>query len=111
MQQTRAQIEQIELRIAAEVTNAALQIESIDERVDAARAARELALEQLDAEQRKFEVGTSTNFFVVQAQRDLAAARDTELRAILDYQNAVIEFERVQQTSLSRAGISIVGGG
>ena len=111
VQQTRAQIEQIELRIAAEVTNAALQIESIDERVDAARAARELAVEQLDAEQRKFEVGTSTNFFVVQAQRDLAAARDTELRAILDYQNAVIEFERVQQTSLSRAGISIVGGG
>ena len=110
VQQTRAQIEQIELQIAAEVTNAALQIQSIDERVDAARAARELAVEQLAAEQRKFEVGTSTNFFVVQAQRDLATARDTELRAILDYQNAIIEFERVQQTSLDRAGISIVGG-
>ena len=110
VQQTRAQIDQIELQIAAEVTNAALQIQSIDERVDAARAARELAVEQLAAEQRKFEVGTSTNFFVVQAQRDLATARDTELRAILDYQNAVIEFERVQQTSLDRAGISIVGG-
>ena len=111
VQQTRAQIEQIELQIAAEVTNAALQIESIRERIDAARVARELAEEQLAAEESKFEVGTSTNFFVVQAQRDLATARDTELRAILDYQNAVIEFERVQQTSLSRAGISIVGGG
>ena len=111
VQQTRAQIEQIELQIATEVTNAALQIESIRERIDAARLARELAEEQLAAEESKFEVGTSTNFFVVQAQRDLATARDTELRAILDYQNAVIEFERVQQTSLSRAGISIVGGG
>ena len=111
VQQTRAQIEQIELQIAAEVTNAALQIESIRERIDAARVARELAEEQLAAEESKFEVGTSTNFFVVQAQRDLATARDTELRAILDYQNAIIEFERVQQTSLSRAGISIVGGG
>ena len=111
VQQTRAQIEQIELQIATEVTNAALQIESIRERIDAARVARELAEEQLAAEESKFEVGTSTNFFVVQAQRDLATARDTELRAILDYQNAVIEFERVQQTSLSRAGISIVGGG
>ena len=110
VQQTRAQIEQIELQIAAEVTNAALQIQSIDERVEAARAARELAAERLAAEQRKFEVGLSTNFFIVQAQRDLAAARDTELRAILDYQNAVIEFERVQQTSLDRAGISLVGG-
>lgn len=109
VQQTRAQIDQIELQIAAEVTNAALQIRSIRERIEAARVARELAEEQLAAEESKFEVGTSTNFFIVQAQRDLATARDTELRAILDYQNAVIEFERVQQTSLSRAGISIVG--
>ena len=111
VQQTRAQLRQIELQIAAEVTNAALQIVGVRERIEAARAARELAEEQLAAEESKFEVGTSTNFFIVQAQRDLATARDTELRAILDYQNAVIEFERVQQTSLGRAGISIVGGG
>ena len=111
LRQTRAQLRQLELQIATEVTSAAVRIESVQERIDAARAARELAEEQLAAEERKFEVGTSTNFFVVQAQRDLATARDTELRAILDYQNAVIEFERAQQTSLSRAGISIVGGG
>ena len=111
VQQTRAQLDQIALQIAAEVTNAALQIESVRERIEAARVARELAEELLAAEQSKFEVGTSTNFFIVQAQRDLATARDTELRAILDYQNAVIEFERAQQTSLGRAGISIVGGG
>ena len=108
IQQTRAQLRQLELQIAAEVTTAAVQIQSVQQRVDAALAARELAEEQLAAEESKFEVGTSTNFFVVQAQRDLAAARDSELRAILDYQNAVVEFERVQQTSLSRAGISIV---
>lgn len=108
IRQTRAQLRQIELQIAAEVTNAAVQIRSVQQRIDAARAARELAEEQLAAEESKFEVGTSTNFFVVQAQRDLATARDSELRAILDYQNAVIEFERVQQTSLSRAGISII---
>ncbi len=108
IRQTRAQLRQLELQIATEVTNAAVQIESVQERIDAARAARELAEEQLAAEESKFEVGTSTNFFVVQAQRDLATARDSELRAILDYQNAVIEFERVQQTSLSRAGISII---
>ena len=111
LQQTQAQIRQIELQIATEVTNAALQIDSIQKRIDASRTARELAEEQLAAEESKFEVGMSTNFFVVQAQRDLATAQDIELRAILDYQNAVIEFERVQQTSLGRAGISIVGGG
>ena len=108
VRQTRAQLRQLELQVATEVTNAAVLIQSVQQRIDAARAARELAEEQLAAEESKFEVGTSTNFFVVQAQRDLATARDSELRAILDYQNAVIEFERVQQTSLDRAGISII---
>ncbi len=111
VRQTEAQVAQIELQVATEVTNAGLQIGSIQRRIEAARAARELTEEQLAAEISKFEVGMSTNFFVVQAQRDLATAQDTELRALLDYQKAVIEFERVQQTSLSRAGISIVGGG
>ncbi len=111
LQQTEVQIRQIELQIATEVTNAALQIDAIQERIDASTAASELAEEQLRAEESKFEVGQSTNYFVVQAQRDLSTAQDTELRAILDYQKALIEFERVQRTSLSRAGISIVGAG
>ena len=38
-----------------------------------------------NAEQSRFEVGLSTNFFVVQAQRDLATAQNSELRALLDY--------------------------
>ena len=111
LQQTDAQLRQIELQVATEVTNAALQLRSIQERIEAAIAARELAEQQLEAEETKFEVGTTTSFFVVQAQRDLATAQDAELRAILDYQKALIEFERAQQTSLNRSGISIVGGG
>lgn len=111
VRQTEAQLRQLELTVATEVTNAAVQIESVQERVAAATAARDLAEQQLDAEESKFEVGMSTNFFVVQAQRDLATAQDSELRAILDYQQALVEFERLQQTSLSRAGISIIGGG
>lgn len=110
VQQTEAQLRQLELSVATEVTNAALQVESIRERIEASQAARGLAEEQLAAEESKYEVGISTNFFVVQAQRDLSTARDSELRAILDYQKALIEFERVQRTSLSRTGISIVGG-
>ena len=111
LQQTDAQLRQIELQVATEVTNAALQLRSIQERIEAAIAARELAEQQLEAEETKFEVGTTTSFFVVQAQRDLATAQDAELRAILDYQKALIEFERAQETSLNRSGISIVGGG
>jgi outer membrane protein TolC len=111
VQQTQAQIRAIELQIATEVTNAALQIESNLKRVDAATAARELAQKRLEAEGSKFEVGLSTNFFVVQAQRDLAEAETTELRTRLDYQKSLVDFERVQEASLGGAGISVVSGG
>ena len=107
-QQVQAQLRQLELQVATEVTNAVVQIEAIDRRIEAATAARELAEEQQAAEQSRFEAGLSTNYFVVQAQRDLATAQDTELRAILDQQKALIELDRVQRTSLSQAGISIV---
>ena len=108
VQQVEAQLRQLELQVATEVTSAVLQIRGISRRIEASTAARELAEEQLAAEQSKFATGTQTNFFVVQAQRDLATAQDTELRAILDQQKALVEFDRVQRTSLTRAGISIV---
>ena len=111
VRQTQAQIEQMELQIATEVTNAGLQIQSSLRRIEAATVARELAQQQLDAEQSKFEVGASTNFFVVQAQRDLADAQRAELQAILDYQKARIEFDRSQQTSLAQGSIIVVSGG
>jgi outer membrane protein TolC len=106
--QVTAQLEQLQLQVATEVTNAVVQIRAIERRIDAAIAARELAQEQLDAEQSRFEAGLTTNFFVVQAQRDLSTAQDTELRAILDQQKALVELDRVQRTSLSNAGISII---
>ena len=110
-QQNEAQLRRIELQIAADVTNAAIQIDAIQERIQAAIAARELAEEQLRAEESKFEVGLSTNFLVLQMQRELAFAQDVELRAIFDYQRALIDFERTQRSSLGAAGITFVGGG
>lgn len=111
LEQSRTQLRQIELNVATQVTNAALQVEANWKRVEASRAARELAQRRLEAEQSKFEVGLSTNFFVVQAQRDLADAENVELRAVLDYRKSLVDFERVQQTSLGNAGISLNTGG
>ena len=50
----------------------------------------------------------STNFFVVQAQRDLFDAQLTELRARLDYQKSLVDFDRAQQSSLSRPSLTSV---
>jgi len=99
LSQAQARIRALELQVATEVTNIASQIESNLKRVEAATAARELAQKRLEAEGSKFEVGMSTNFFVVQAQRDLFDAQIVELRARLDYQKSLVEFERVQQTT------------
>lgn len=95
--QNEAQIRASELTVATEVTNAALQVQNNVEGLAAARAARELSQQRLDAEQSRFEVGMSTNYQVVQAQRDLRDAQNSELRALLNYRKSLVEFDRVQQ--------------
>jgi outer membrane protein TolC len=105
--QTIAESRQLELQVATEVTNAALLVESTRERVQAASAARELAEKRLEAEQSRFDVGLSTNFFVVQAQRDLRDAQNIELRALLDYRRSQVDFERVQEVPAGAGGGNI----
>ncbi len=51
---------------------------------------------RLDAEEKRFAAGMSTNFLVTQAQRDLALAEVAELRALGDYRKSLVNFERVQ---------------
>ena len=104
LNQSTAQLRALELQVATEVTNAALQVESSLTRYDAATVARQLAETRLQAEQSRFEVGLSTNFFVVQAQRDLATAQSSELRALLDYRRALVDFERAQEAPGARGG-------
>ncbi len=106
--QVEAQMRQIELQIATDVTNAAVQVQNNVERVQAAKAAREFAERQLEAEQSKFEVGMSTNYFVVQAQRDLATAQNNELQAVLAYRRSQVELERLQQTTLASSGVTVL---
>jgi outer membrane protein len=102
--QAAAQLRALELQVAAEVTNAAVQVESSLTSYEAARVARELSELRLDAEQSRFDVGLSTNFLVVQAQRDLATAQNTELRALLNYRRALVDYERVQTAPAARGG-------
>jgi len=108
LSQVQAQMKQIELQIATDVTNAGVNVRSGAERVQASQAARELAQKQLEAEQSKFEVGMSTNYNVIQSQRDLATAQNNELQSILNYRKALVEFERLQQTTLQNLNITVV---
>ena len=102
--QAQTRLRALEIQIAAEVANNALTVQSNLKRVEAATAARELAQKRLEAEQSKFEVGMSTNFFVVQAQRDLRDAANTELRALADYRKSLVNFDRAQQSPAGGGG-------
>jgi len=97
MQQNQAQIRAAELTIATEVTNAALQVTNSMEALAASQKARELSQRRLDAEMSRFDVGMSNNYQVVQMQRDLREAQNSELRALLNYRKALVEFDRAQQ--------------
>ena len=99
--QAETQIRSDEVRISTEVRSVGRQVRTNQRRVDTTRSARELAERRLEAEERKFAAGTSTSFFVFQAQRDLAQAQANELRAILDYNRSVVDFETVQEAPLA----------
>lgn len=95
--QAQTNVRRAELRVAAEVRSAGRAVETNFKRVESTRAARVLAERRLDAEEKKFAAGLSTNFLVTQAQRDLALAEVAELRAVADYRKSLVDFERVQQ--------------
>ena len=106
-QQSVARLRSSELHVVRDVRQAALDLDQNRQRIDTTRAARELEEQRLDAEQKRYEVGMSTNFNVIQAQRDLAVARNNELQAQLDYQLALINFETVQRVGTA-SGTSTV---
>ena len=89
--------------MATQVRDSGRQLVANSKRVEATRAARVLAERRLEAEEKKFAAGMSTSFEVFQAQRDLAQARSTALRAVLDYAQSQVDFETVQ--------IAPIGGG
>jgi HAE1 family hydrophobic/amphiphilic exporter-1 len=95
--QSAARLRSLELTAVRQIRDAALRLEQNQQRIETTRLGRDLAEQRLDAEQKRFEVGLSTSFLVIQAQRDLAIARNNELQALLDYQLASVAFEAVQQ--------------
>jgi outer membrane protein TolC len=96
-EQARIRLQNAEMKAARQLRQSAWQIEMNAKRITTSRAARSLAEQRLNSEQKRFDVGMSTSFLVVQAQRDLAQASNNELSAALDYLKAVIEFETLQE--------------
>ena len=97
--QSEERLKSAESRAVQQVRDAWRKIGMNTKRIETTHAARELAEERLDAERKRFEVGISTSFLVIQAQRDLAQAKTSELAAILAYDLALVDFDALQQAS------------
>lgn len=96
--QSALQLRELELAIVQQVRDAARQVENTYQRVLVTRAALRASEQQLEAEQRRFQAGLATTFELQGRQSQLAQARVNELQAAIDYNRALIQFERVQKT-------------
>jgi outer membrane protein TolC len=96
-------------RVAVEVRNAVLTLDTAAQRIDAAKAGRAAAETQLNAEKERFGVGLSTNFFVLTRQNDLATAVLAQTAALTDYRKALTDYARAVGTLLDERRIEIAG--
>jgi outer membrane protein len=99
------QLRQLEETALVEVDNAVASVVTGLERVQATREAREYAEQALEAEQRKFDSGKSTSFVVLQLQRDLTAARNSEIQALADYNRQRSALALAEGAMLDRHGV------
>jgi outer membrane protein len=102
--QAQERLKSSEAKVVQQVRDAGRKITMNAKRIETTRFARELAEQRLDAEQKRFEVGLSTNFLVIQAQRDLAQAKTNELSAVLSYDLSLVDFEALQQAGPAGSG-------
>ncbi len=100
-------LRQQENAIRAEVRNAVIGVQQARAVFAAAEKTRILQEQTLDAEQKKFKLGASTIFFVVEAQRDLALARSAEITAQNNYIKAKVELDRAIGETLTANNIAI----
>jgi outer membrane protein TolC len=101
LQQAQLRLKDQEQQVFLEVKTAVRDVEINYQRVQAYKAARELAEKKLEAEQEKFKVGKSTNFFLLQYQRDLADARSSELGSMVDYILSLARLDRAMGTTFN----------
>src|SRR5205807_8047805 len=93
--------------IEMDVRNAAQSVDTAQKRVVASREARESAEQQLNGEQKLYEVGRSTTFLLLQRQQELTAARTNELQAQTDYNKALADLQRATGSTLRANNVTV----
>jgi outer membrane protein TolC len=98
--QQTTNLRDLETIIVAQVRDAGRQVSTALKRVETTQKARQLAEQNVQAEEKRLAVGLSDTFRLFQAQRDLTTQLNSELNAIIAYNRALINFEAVQTVPL-----------
>jgi outer membrane protein TolC len=107
MDQALLNLKNQEKQVVLEIRTAVRYLETTYKQLQAFRAARELAEKKLQAEEDKLRVGMSTNYFVLQYQRDLTTARVSELNAVISYNLAQGALDRSTGMILEKKNIKV----
>ena len=105
--QLQMALQQTENRVTIEVRNAQFGVEQNRASVASAQAAVDYARQSLDAEQKKYQFGTSTTTNVLSARSTLATEESTLLSAMAAYEKSRLELDRATGELLDHASISI----
>ncbi len=105
--QAQMALQQTENRVSIEVRQAQFAVEQNRASVASAQAAVDYARQSLDAEQKKYQFGTSTTTAVLQTRSALATAESTLMSAMAAYEKSRVELERATGSLLDKNGISI----
>ena len=105
--QALLRLKKLEQDILAQVDSAARLVDTTYRQVGSTHNARVFAEAALEAEQSKFQFGTTTSFVVLEFQRKLTAARAAEIRALLDYNKARAQLALSEGSTLQRNQITL----
>jgi outer membrane protein len=100
-------VRSVEQQVRLEVLNAVNQVESSKAGVELALTAREYAQKYLDAEQKKYELGTTQLFFVLRAQERLNQAEAAVVQQSVQYRRNLLNLLRRTGDLLDERGIAI----
>ena len=105
--QAQMRLQQIENQVGIEVRNAQYAVQQNRASVDSSKAALDLARQSLEAEQKKYQFGTSTTTLVLQYQSQLATAESNLVNATVAYEKSRVELARATGTLLDDDHVNI----
>jgi outer membrane protein TolC len=100
-------VRSVQQQVRLDILQAVSQVESSKASVKLAQVAMDFAQKRLDAEQKKYELGTSQIYFVLQAQQDLVTAQSTLVQQSVLYRRNLLNLSRRQGTLLDELGVVI----